>query len=55
MTESESENDILNDRVKTWREKLVVGEIIRGSRSIFCLKHEPSKDFNIQFYLRKSG
>ena len=56
MTESENENEAkMNDRVKTWREKLVVGEIIWGSKSIFWLKHEPSKDLNIMFYLRKSG
>lgn len=29
MTEFENENEVkMNDRVKTWREKLVVGEII---------------------------
>lgn len=29
MTESENENEVkMNDRVKPWREKLVVGEII---------------------------
>ena len=29
MIESEHENEVkMNDRVKTWREKLVLGEII---------------------------